>query len=66
MVANAGVLELLTNFVCAANSRNIDISNIVMFATDEEGKKVAEEVRRSRDERGDERSDLEKVPVFFG
>ncbi|GMH55623.1 hypothetical protein TrRE_jg1620, partial [Triparma retinervis] len=44
MVANAGVLELLTNFVCAANSRNIDISNIVMFATDEEGKKVAEEL----------------------
>ena len=29
MVANAGVIELLANFVCSARSRNLDISNII-------------------------------------
>jgi hypothetical protein len=41
MVANAGVIELLTNFVCAARSRSIDINHIVVFATDQEGERVA-------------------------
>jgi hypothetical protein len=44
MVANVGVIELLTNFVCAAKSKGISIDHIVVFATDEEGKRVAEEL----------------------
>ena len=41
MVANAGVIELLANFVCAANSRKLDISTVIVFATDKETFDVA-------------------------
>lgn len=36
MVSNFGHSELLYNFVCSAKSRKLDISNILVFATDEE------------------------------
>ena len=36
MVCNFGQSELLFNFVCSARSRNMDISSILVFATDEE------------------------------
>jgi len=42
MVSNFGQSELLINFVCAANSRNLDISSIILFATDVETKELAE------------------------
>lgn len=42
MVTNFGQSELLFNFVCAAKSRNLDISSIIVFATDEETKALAE------------------------
>jgi len=42
MVSNFGQSELLMNFVCAARSRNLDISSIIVFATDTETKELAE------------------------
>ena len=42
MVSNFGQSELLVNFVCAAKSRNLDISPIIVFATDKETKELAE------------------------
>jgi hypothetical protein len=42
MVSNFGQSELLANFVCAAKSRNLDISSILVFATDPETKELAE------------------------
>ena len=36
MVCNNGVLDLMMNFVCSARARNLDISNLLVFATDEE------------------------------
>jgi len=42
MVSNFGQSELLMNFVCAAKSRNLDISSIIVFATDPETKALAE------------------------
>ena len=42
MVSNFGQSELLVNFVCAARSRNMDISSILVFATDMETKELAE------------------------
>ena len=42
MVSNFGQSELLINFVCAAKSRNLDISSIIVFATDIETKELAE------------------------
>jgi hypothetical protein len=42
MVSNFGQSELLVNFVCAAKSRNLDISSIIVFATDLETKNLAE------------------------
>lgn len=36
MVCNFGQSELLVNFVCSARSRNLDISSILLFATDPE------------------------------
>ena len=42
MVSNFGQSELLINFVCAAKSRNLDISSVIVFATDTETKKLAE------------------------
>jgi hypothetical protein len=40
MVVNAGMVELLSNFVCAARARGIDTGSIIVFATDLEAKKV--------------------------
>lgn len=34
MVCNFGQSELFVNFVCSARARNIDLSNILLFATD--------------------------------
>lgn len=42
MVSNFGQSELLANFVCAAKSRQLDISSILVFATDLETKELAE------------------------
>jgi len=42
MVCNFGQSELLANFVCAARSRNLDTSSILVFATDTETKQLAE------------------------
>eukprot|EP00429_Kryptoperidinium_foliaceum_P006766 CAMPEP_0176021354 /NCGR_PEP_ID=MMETSP0120_2-20121206/10367_1 /TAXON_ID=160619 /ORGANISM="Kryptoperidinium foliaceum, Strain CCMP 1326" /LENGTH=501 /DNA_ID=CAMNT_0017354467 /DNA_START=53 /DNA_END=1555 /DNA_ORIENTATION=+ len=42
MVSNFGQSELLVNFVCAAKARNMDTSNIVVFATDQDTKDLAE------------------------
>lgn len=44
MVSNFGQSELLVNFVCAARSRNLDISSIIVFATDVETKELAEQL----------------------
>ena len=41
MTVNRGQSDLLRNFVCAARSRNLDISNTIVFATDSEAEKVA-------------------------
>lgn len=42
MTVNVGQSELLANFVCAARSRGLDISNVVVFPTDIESKTLAE------------------------
>ena len=42
MVCNFGQSELLVNFVCAAKSRHLDTSSILVFATDMETKALAE------------------------
>jgi len=42
MVSNFGQSELLMNFVCAAKSRNLDISSIIVFATDSQTLELAE------------------------
>lgn len=42
MVSNFGQSELLTNFVCAAQARDLDTSSILVFATDVETKELAE------------------------
>jgi len=42
LVCNFGQSELLLNFVCAANSRGIDLSAVLVFATDEETRDLAE------------------------
>ena len=44
MVVNAGMAELLANFVCAATARGIGVGNVVVFATDREVKAVAEDL----------------------
>lgn len=44
MVANFGQSELLVNFVCAARSRNLDTSSILVFATDNDTKELAEQL----------------------
>lgn len=44
MVCNHGQSELLLNFACSTHSRGLDISNIIVFATDEETKQLAESV----------------------
>jgi hypothetical protein len=42
MVCNYGQSELLMNFVCAAKRRNLDLSNIIVFTTDQETTDIAE------------------------
>ena len=44
MVCNHGQSELLVNFACSTHSRGLDISNIIVFATDLETKELAESV----------------------
>jgi hypothetical protein len=39
---NKGYSDLLMNFVCQARSRGIDLSNVLVFATDIETKDLAE------------------------
>jgi len=42
MTCNMGQSELLMNFVCNARSKNLDISNILVFPTDTDTKELAE------------------------
>jgi hypothetical protein len=42
MVCNWGQSELLVNFICHAQARKLDISNLLVFATDEETKQLME------------------------
>lgn len=42
MVCNLGQSELLMNFACAARSRGLDLSQVLVFATDLETKALAE------------------------
>jgi hypothetical protein len=42
MVSNHGQSEVLVNFVCSAKTRNLDISAVLVFATDVETKALAE------------------------
>lgn len=41
MTVNKGQSVLLSNFVCAARSRGLDVSNVLVFPTDLEAEKVA-------------------------
>merc|ERR1740124_1641480 len=42
MVCNMGQSTLLVNFVCAARSRGIDLSNVLVFATDQKTADIAQ------------------------
>lgn len=42
MVCNFGQSELLANFACSARARKIDISSVLVFATDPETKELAD------------------------
>ena len=42
MVCNNGQSELLMNFVCSVRARGLDFSQVLVFATDEETKALAE------------------------
>ena len=42
MVCNKGQSELLMNFVCSVRARNLDFSQVLVFATDVETKELAE------------------------
>lgn len=42
MVCNHGQSELLMNFVCSSRARGLDLSPVLVFATDEETKELAE------------------------
>ena len=44
MVCNFGQSELLLNFACSSKAKGLDISNVLVFATDEETKELAESV----------------------
>ena len=44
MVVNSGHVSLLTNFVCSCRSRSFDITNLIVFATDEEAVKKASDL----------------------
>lgn len=41
MVCNFGQSELLMNFVCAARSRGLNLSNVIVFTTDEDTTELA-------------------------
>jgi hypothetical protein len=43
-VCNFGQSQLLLNFACAARARGLDVSNVLVFATDQETKDLAESV----------------------
>ena len=40
MVCNHGQVDLLVNFVCSARQRDIDLSNVIVFATDRETESI--------------------------
>ena len=42
LTCNFGQSELLMNFICSARARGLDISNVLLFATDIETKELAE------------------------
>lgn len=42
MVCNFGQSELFVNFVCSARARNIDLSNVLLFATDQDMYRLAQ------------------------
>jgi hypothetical protein len=42
LVCNFGQSELLMNFICHARSRGLDLSSILVFATDEETRELAQ------------------------
>jgi hypothetical protein len=42
LVCNFGQSELLLNFICSAKSRGFDLGRVILFATDEETKELAE------------------------
>jgi hypothetical protein len=44
MVCNFGQSELLLNFVCSARSRGLDLSHILLFATDTETRDLAQSI----------------------
>lgn len=44
MVANAGVVELLANFACSASVRGLDVSNVVVFTSDEATARVVNDL----------------------
>jgi len=44
LIVIVGQSELLLNFACSARARGFDISNVLVFATDEETKELAESV----------------------
>jgi hypothetical protein len=43
-VCNFGQSELLLNFACNARAKGLDIGNVLVFATDQETKTLAESV----------------------
>lgn len=44
MVCNFGQSQLLLNFACAARSKGLDVSSVLVFATDKETKELAEAI----------------------
>ena len=42
MTCNMGQSELLMNFVCNAKAKGLDVSNVLVFPTDQETKDLAE------------------------
>lgn len=42
MFSNFGQSELIVNFCCSARARNLDLSSVLVFATDEETKELVE------------------------
>lgn len=44
LTCNFGQSELLINFVCSARARGFDLSNVLVFATDEDTKELAKSI----------------------